>query len=367
MPYEKLLSPVTLGAVALPTRVVMAPLTRNRAGQPGDVPTDLNAEYYRQRADAALIVTEATHISRQGQGYAQAPGIYSDAQEAGWQKVVNAVQAKKGRIALQLWHVGRISHRSLQEGGEAPVAPSAIRADGAQVFVVDAQGRGSMQPTDTPRALDTAEIPKIVDQYAAAAERCKRIGFDMVEVHGANGYLLQQFMSTNTNQRTDRYGGSLDNRARLTLEVLEAVCGVFGADRVGLRLSPNFTGHAIADGESEQISLLVARELSRLHGAYVHIAEPDWVGGKPLSLDFRKSLRKAFNGGLIVCGNYTAQTAEERIVSGLTDAVAFGRPFIANPDLIERFRRDAPLNEADRNTFYGGDAKGYTDYPTLEA
>ncbi|MGQ7932493.1 alkene reductase [Paraburkholderia sp. D1E] len=365
--FEKLLSPVTLGAVGLPHRVVMAPLTRSRASQPGDVPNDLNAEYYRQRSSAALIISEATCVSRQGRGYSLAPGMYSDEQEAGWRNIVETVHREGGRIAMQLWHVGRISHCSLLDRGEAPVAPSAIRASTTKIFVVDAEGQGGMQLADAPRALETSEIPEIISQHVRAAERCKRAGFDMVELHGANGYLLHQFMSTNTNTRTDRYGGSLANRARFTIEVLEAVCSVFGANRVGLRLSPNFTGQDMADTESEKMALFVARELSRLGGAYLHIAEPDWLSGEPLSDQFRHALREAFNGSLVVCGNYTAEAAEARIASGLADAAAFGRPFIANPDLVERFRRNATLSQADRATYYGGDGKGYTDYPTLAA
>ncbi|SOE82998.1 N-ethylmaleimide reductase [Caballeronia arationis] len=366
MPLEKLLSPIRVGALELPNRVVMAPLTRNRASQPGDVPAEMNARYYAQRAGAGLIVTEATQISKQGQGYWGAPGIYSDAQEAGWKAVAGAVHAKQGRIALQLWHVGRVSHRLAQADGGQAVAPSAIRAENTQVFVKREDGSLGFIDVDEPRSLDTDELPGIVLQYVDATNRAKRAGFDMVEVHAANGYLLQQFMSTNTNRRTDEYGGSVKNRVRLTVEVLEAVAGVMGADRVGIRISPNFVGFDLKDTESEASSVYLAKELKRIGIAYLHVAEPDWAGGEPLSHDFRRALRDAYDGAIIACGEYTVEEAEMRIESGEADAVAFGRAFLANPDLVERFRRGAQLNEPIEATFYGGGEEGYTDYPTLD-
>ena len=264
MPLEKLLSPISIGNLELPNRVVMAPLTRNRASQPGDVPSEMNARYYAQRAGAGLIVSEATHISRQGQGYWAAPGIYSDAQEAGWKNVAGAVHARQGRIALQLWHVGRVSHRLAQADGAQPVAPSAIRAEDSQVFVKNEDGTLGFVDVDEPRALETSELPGIVLQYVDATQRAKRAGFDMVEVHAANGYLLQQFMSTNTNRRTDEYGGSVENRVRLTVEVLEAVAGVIGADRVGIRISPNFVGFDLKDAEAEESAIYLVKELKRI-------------------------------------------------------------------------------------------------------
>ena len=365
--YPHLLSPVQAGSVQLPNRVLMAPLTRSRAGQPGDVPTALNAEYYAQRAGAGLIVSEATQISRQGQGYALTPGIHSDAQEAGWKGVTDAVHAAGGRIAAQLWHVGRISHTLVQPDGAAPVAPSAIAAKGAKCFVIQPDGTPANLPASLPRALGTDEIGGIVSDYVEAAHRADRAGFDMVEIHAANGYLLQQFLATNSNTRTDRYGGSLENRARLTLEVVDAVAAELGAGRVGVRLSPHFTGHDIADEQPEESALYLARELGRRGIAYLHIAEPDWAGGPRLGEEFKAALRGNFEGVLVFCGGYTADTAEALIASGTADAIAFGRPFIANPDLVERFRRGAELNEPDRSTFYGGGAKGYTDYPTLKS
>ena len=364
--FTQLLSPLTIGRITLANRTVMAPLTRSRAGQPGDVPRDLNVEYYGQRASAGLIITEASQISRQGQGYAFTPGIYSDAQEAGWKNVVNAVHAKGGRIAVQLWHVGRISHSLLQENGAAPVAPSALIATDSQCFVVQADGTPANVSTELPRALELTEMPGIVAQYRAAAVRAKRAGFDLVEVHAANGYLLQQFMSTNSNVRTDAYGGSLENRARLTLEAVDAAIEEMGADRVGVRISPHFVAHGIADTEAEQMALYLAAEFNNRGIAYLHIAEPDWAGGPLLSDAFRQQLRTAFSGTIICCGGYTAQEADTLIASGMADAVAFGRPFIANPDLVARFSTGAALNKPDRATFYGGEEKGYTDYPTLQ-
>lgn len=363
---DALFQPLSLGSLELPNRIVMPPLTRSRAGQPGDVPGPMNARYYAQRAAAGLIITEASPISRQGTGYAFTPGIYTDAQEAGWRLVTDAVHAAGGRIAMQLWHVGRISHRSLQEGGQAPVAPSAIRSETGEAFALTPEGPRRV-PCDTPRALETAEIAGIVADYAAAATRAMRAGCDMVELHAANGYLLQQFLSTNTNQRTDQYGGSLENRARLTLEVLDAIIAAVGsAARVGVRVSPHFVRHDIRDDETEAIHLYLAREFERRGIAYMHLAEPDWAGGPALTDAFRAALRQAYTGRIIVCGGYDAAKARARLAAGQADLVAFGRAFIANPDLVERLRRGAALNAPDPTTFYGGDERGYLDYPTLE-
>lgn len=364
MTRDPLFAPLRIGAVAAPNRILMAPLTRSRAGQPGDVPTALNAEYYRQRAAAGLIVTEATHVDPHGKGYAWTPGIYSDAQEAGWRSVVDAVHGAGGRIALQLWHVGRISHRWLQPNGEAPVAPSAVQAD-AQCFVVSPEGQPMNAPCDMPRELAVDELPGIVAQYRAAARRARAVGFDLVEVHAANGYLPNQFLSTNTNQRTDRYGGSIENRARFPLEVIDAVADVYGADRVGVRLSPFGVFNDMDDAEAEPMAYYLAEAFAHRGLAYLHIAEPDWAGGPPLTDAFRAGLRQRFTGTLIYCGAYTQASAAARIREGTADAIAFGRPYIANPDLVERFRRGAALNEPDPATFYGGAAEGYTDYPAL--
>jgi len=329
------------------------------------VPRALNMEYYRQRASAGLIVTEATQVSRQGQGYAWTPGIYTDAQEAGWNQVVEGVHAVGGRISLQLWHVGRISHSLLQEGGMAPVAPSALIAENSTCFVVQPDGTPARVPTELPRALALEELPGIVAQYRQAVQRAKRIGFDLVEVHAANGYLLQQFMSTNSNVRTDNYGGTLENRARLTLDVVDAVIAEIGANRVGVRISPHFNAHGIADTQPEEMALYLAKEFSARGIAYLHVAEPDWVGGPMLTDAFRSQLRAAYTGALIYCGGYSAAEANTLIEQGVGDAVAFGRPYIANPDLVARFAQGADLNTPDATTFYGGDEVGYTDYPFL--
>lgn len=363
---KNLMSTLTMGSRTLPNRVMMAPLTRSRASQPGDIPAAMNVEYYAQRASAGLIVTEATQISRQGQGYAWTPGIYTDEQEAGWTKVVQAVHEKSGHIALQLWHVGRISHSLLQGDGLAPVAPSALIAKNSQCFVVQPDGTAENVPCEAPRALALDELPGIVAQYGQAALRGKRAGFDFIEVHAANGYLLNQFQATNSNQRTDAYGGSLENRARLTLEAVDATIAEIGADRVGVRLSPHFAAHDIADAEAEAATLYLAKAFTDRGVAYLHIAEPDWAGGPVLSDAFRTQIRDAFKGVLIFCGGYGAADADALIAQGTADAVAFGRPYIANPDLVERFREGAELNTPDRSTFYGGGAHGYTDYPTLQ-
>lgn len=358
-----LFTPTQVGHIRLSNRVVMAPMTRSRAGA-GETPTALNATYYAQRASAGLIVSEASQISQQGQGYAWTPGIYSDDQVAGWKNVVDAVHAQGGHMALQLWHVGRISHPLLQPNGAPPVAPSAIQAKG-QCFVIQPDGTPANVPTAMPRALATEELPGIVEDYVRGARNAMAAGFDFVEVHAANGYLLNQFLSPNSNQRTDAYGGSLENRARFVLQVVDAVSAAIGADKVGVRLSPQGVFNDIDDPESTAMALHLAKAFSQRDIAFLHIAEPDWAGGQPLSQAFRLQLREAFGGTLITCGGYNAATAEALLGANLVDMVAFGRPFIANPDLVRRLQQNAPLNEPDPSTFYGGAEAGYTDYPAL--
>ncbi len=360
----KLLTPVKVGDTRLANRVVMAPLTRCRTAEPDNVPTELNAEYYAQRATAGLIISEATQISRSGQGYAGSAGMYTDAQEAGWKKVVDAVHAKGGRMSAQLWHVGRMSHSYFQPDGQPPVAPSAIAAEGAKCNIIR-DGQHKFVPCDIPRALTVEEIRQIVEQYKNSAGRAVRAGFDFVEEHAANGYLLQQFQATNTNKRIDRYGGSLVNRARLTLEVLDAMLEVVDKEKLGVRISPYFNINGIADAEPEQMALYLADEFNKRGIAYLSVAEPSWVGGIQLTDTFKKKLRQAYSGTLIYAGEYTAEKAEAAVQSGLADAIAFGRPFIANPDLVERIRQGGPYNVPDRATFYTEGSKGYTDYPTL--
>ena len=359
-PPSDLFTPLRLGAVALENRIVMAPLTRNRAG-PGNVPQALNVDYYAQRASAGLIVTEATQVSPQGVGYPGTPGIHSSAQVAGWRRVTDAVHARGGRIFLQLWHVGRISHPSLQPRGVLPVAPSAIRPQGETIT------HDGPQPFVTPRALETAEIPGIVAQFRRGAAGALAAGFDGVEVHGANGYLLDQFLRDGSNRRRDAYGGPVENRARLLLEVTEAVAEVWGADRVGVRLSPLGSFNSMTDSDPEATFGYVARQLSRFALAYLHVVE-DGMSGGPDGPGFDwAALRRAFGGLYLANGGYDRRRAAEALASGAADLVAFGQLYIANPDLAERFQRDAALNAPDPSTFYGGDARGYTDYPALSA
>ncbi|WP_158045109.1 alkene reductase [Skermanella pratensis] len=359
MSESDLFQPVKLGPYTLANRIVMAPLTRSRANK-DDAPFALHAEYYGQRATAGLIISEATQISRQGKGYAYTPGIHSEAQVAGWKQVTDAVHAKGGRIFLQMWHVGRISHPTLQEDGALPVAPSAIKPEG-KAFTED-----GFVPFVTPRALELDEIPGIVEQYRTAAENAKRAGFDGVEIHAANGYLIDQFLRDGTNKRTDVYGGSVENRARLMLEVTEAVVGVWGGDRVGIRLSPISPANDISDSDPDPVFTYAVEQLNRFGLAYLHLVEGSTGASREVSgaVDLRK-LRRIFNGLYIANNLIDRNTAIELRETSEADLVAFGRPFIANPDLVERLRINAPLNEPDRDTFYGGGAEGYTDYPFL--
>jgi N-ethylmaleimide reductase len=357
MPFEKLLSAFSIGNLELPNRIVMAPLARHRASQPGDVPVELNARYYAQRASAGLIVTEPAHVSPQGRDGHATPGAHSDAQEAGWKSIAGAVHARHGRIALQLGHAGRLSHRRLQHDGAPPVGPSAIRARNAKVFVREDDGSLALVDADEPRPLETNEMAGIVLQYVDAAHRADRAGFAMIEIDASSGFLLHQFIATGSNRRTDEYGGSIVNRLRLVLEVLEAVSGLFGANRVGVRLSPAFRGGDIEDAEAPESALHLAKELDRIGIAYMQLAEADD--------ELRRALREAYSGALIAAGDWTAEEANALIERGAADAVAFGRVFVANPDLVERLMVDARLAEPDFDTLYGGGEQGYTDYPTL--
>jgi len=343
----------------------MAPLTRDRATHGTDAPHALNAAYYRQRASAGLIISEATQISPAGKGYAWTPGIYSEEQVAGWQLVTDAVHDAGGRIYAQLWHVGRISHRSLQPGGVAPVAPSAIQAEGQKTFI-ETGASGEFAQVDTPRALETAELPGIVEEYRHATRCALRAGFDGVEIHAANGYLLNQFLSTNANLRTDAYGGSIENRMRFPLEVVAAVAEVAGPDRTGIRISPVSPANGIEVTDAAAIFFPFVQRLSDLGLAYVHAIEGATAGPRDFKgFDFH-ALRKNFRNAWMVNNGYTKELADEALASGYADLVCFGRPFIANPDLVERLRTGAALNDPDQKTFYGGGAEGYTDYPALE-
>lgn len=354
-----LFSPARFGAIDLANRVVMSSLTRNRAAA-GNVPTPLIAEYYRQRASAGLILTEATPICAEGHGYPRTPGIHTPEQIAGWKQVTQAVHGAGGRIALQLWHVGRISHPDLLPDGTLPVAPSAIRPAG-QVFT----GQG-MKDYVTPRALALAEIPGLITQFAQAARNAREAGFDGVEVHAGNGYLLDQFLRSSTNRRTDTYGGSIENRARLLLDVLDAVCGAIGNDRVGLRLSPVTTFNDIGDEHPQETFDYVVSQLNPLNLAFLDVLQG--TGGAPreqwLPFDYDR-MRALYSGNFIRNNGYDFATAQQAVVSGAADAIAFGRLLLANPDLVERFRRGAPLNAPDYDRLYTGEEKGYTDYPFL--
>ena len=367
---ETLFQPVRVGPFTLPHRLVMAPLTRSRARQPGNVPTPLNACYYAQRASAALIISEATQISLQGQGYAWTPGIHSREQVEGWRQVTAAVHEADGLIFLQLWHVGRISHPALQPDGMLPVAPSAIKPAG-QAFIENAKGEGELVPFVTPRALQTEEMPYLIRQYGRGAKNALETGFDGVEIHAANGYLLDQFLNSSTNQRTDAYGGPVQNRARLLLEVIEAVSAVWGPDRVGVRLSPLGTFNDMGDADPETTFGYLADRLNDYRLAYLHVINPAAAALEqrteldPRARRLLERIREKYHGTLILAGGFDHDTAEAWLEQGQADLIAFGRKFLANPDLPERFRRRAPLNADDPSTYYGGGAHGYTDYPTL--
>ncbi|MBV8045759.1 MAG: N-ethylmaleimide reductase [Paludibacterium sp.] len=364
MSFDKLFTPLKVGAVTLKNRVVMAPLTRLRNTEPGDAPTALAVDYYRQRASGGLLIAEGTHISPTAKGYAGAPGIYSEEQVRAWQPVTAGVHQAGGLIALQLWHTGRISHRSLQPDNDAPLAPSAIRAD-SNTNVRTADGGLARVPCDEPRAMEVSEIEDLLEDYRRATDNARRAGFDLVEIHAAHGYLLQQFLSPQSNLRTDAYGGSIENRARLVLEVVDAVVGEWSADRVGIRISPLGIFNGLSDVGQEEMAHYLVKELARRKLAFLHISEPDWAGGPALTEAFRQAVRAEYPGVIIAAGGYDGDKAEAVIAKGYADAVAFGRSYIANPDLAERLQQGAALNQPDLATFYGGGAKGYTDYPTL--
>jgi N-ethylmaleimide reductase len=349
-----LFDPLKVGALELPNRIIMAPLTRSRAVGAGRVPNALMAEYYVQRASAGLILSEATSVTPMGVGYADTPGIWSDEQVEGWKQVTEAVHQAGGRIFLQLWHVGRVSD-PLFLNGDQPVAPSAVQPKGNVSLV------RPVKPYVTPRALDLEEIPGIVAAYRKGAENAKKAGFDGVEIHGANGYLLDQFLQDSTNQRTDAYGGPIENRARLMLEVTDACIDVWGADRVGMHLAPRRDAHDMGDSAPLETFGYIARELGKRGIAF--IAAREAIGGDSLG----PQLKKIFGGVYIANEKMSKESAEQLLASGDADAVAWGVWFIANPDLVERFKRNAPLNPARPDKFYAQGAEGYTDYPTLQA
>lgn len=357
---SKLFESYQLGRITLPNRLVMAPLTRNRATR-GLAPSPLAAKYYGQRASAGLIITEATQVSPDGQGYQDTPGIYSAQQINGWRKVTDAVHARNGRIFLQIWHVGRISHVRFQPNGQSPVAPSAIRAK-AKSFI-----GGEFVEVSEPRALLRDELPEIVDNFRQAARNAINAGFNGIEIHGANGYLLDQFLRDSSNKRTDDYGGSIQNRARLLLEVGKAIAEEIGRDRTGVRLSPVTPYNDMSDSDPQALFNYVVEQLNELGLVFIHLIEGATGGPRDfMPLDY-VALRQRFKGCYIANNGYNFDLAEDAIASGRADLVSFGKLFIANPDLVERFRAHAPLNAPDPATFYGGDEKGYTDYRALDA
>jgi len=351
---------IRIGELDLANRIVMAPLTRNRAA-PGQVPSALAVEYYRQRASAGLIITEGSQISPEGQGYVDTPGIYNALQVAGWRRVTDAVHAEGGRIVVQLWHVGRVSHVSLQPNGEPPVSSTARRAE-TKTFT-----RDGFVPVSTPRALATDEIPALIARYRDAARRAMDAGFDGVEVHGANGYLIDQFLRDSINDRNDEYGGAVPNRVRFLVEVMQAIAGAIGGGRTGLRLSPvTPSNDAPQDSDPQALFEHAVAQLAPLQLAFVEVVEGQTAGARDFAPFDYAALRRRFDGPWMVNNGYQRQMALGAVASGAADLVSFGRPFIGNPDLVRRLRENAPQNALDSGTFYGGGAKGYIDYPTLD-
>jgi N-ethylmaleimide reductase len=368
-----LLTPTTLGPHTLKNRIVLPPLTRQRAAQPGDLPTALMARYYQQRASAGLMISEGVQIEPRGQGYAWTPGIYSAEQIAGWRQVTDAVHAEGGVLFAQLWHVGRVSHTALQPNGEAPIAPSAIAAHKVKAFIETAPGAGTLVAPSTPRALERDEIAQLVALYAQAARNALAAGFDGVEIHAANGYLVNQFISAHANTRSDEYGGSLANRLRFLREIVQAVAAVVGPSRLGVRFTPLFTSTdqdrvyiGLVEDDPHQTYLEAIKLLEQEGVGYLSIAEADWDNAPDLPPAFRRDVRAAFSGRILYAGRYTAERGARLIEAGLADLVAFGRPFIANPDLPARIANGWPLNPLNPASLYGGAEEGYTDYPFYE-
>lgn len=359
MTIPSLFSPITMGRITLPNRIVMAPLTRSRATEDGNV-KDMHAVYYSQRASAGLIVSEATWVAPSGCGFALTPGICSPSHVDRWKKVTDAVHASHGRIFLQLWHVGRCSHPDLQPGGGLPVAPSALDP-GIRVYTL-----GGFKPAPVPRALKLQELPGIVEQFQCAAENARLAGFDGVEIHGANGYLIDQFLCDESNHREDEYGGPVGNRMRLPLEIVDAVIGVWGADRVGIRLSPTSYLKNCGDSNPEALFSCFVRALSDRNLAYIHVIEGTAYAERD-PCEFKAwSLKQRFRGLYIGNNGYTREMAIQRVEHGQADLVSFGRLFIGNPDLVARLAKNAPLTWADKATYYGGDDGGYTDFVESE-
>ncbi|WP_350655611.1 alkene reductase [Psychrobacter sp. S1-30-MNA-CIBAN-0213] len=366
MAYDNLFEPVKMGTQTLKNRIIMAPLTRLRAVEPGDVPTALAGEYYSQRAaGAGLVIAEATQVSFQAKGYAGAPGIHTKDQMTAWKAIVDNVHAKGGKIVVQLWHTGLVSHDSVQPDGKAPISASGVEV-GARTSLRDSDNKAIRVETTPPRPATADEIKQVIADFAHATKTAREAGFDGVEVHGAHGYLLHQFWVEQTNKRDDEYGGSRENRARLTLDIIDACVAEWDNDHVGVRLSPQGTFNAVEAGYDEDDNIWLVEQINKRGLMYLHLSEPDWAGGTPYNDGFRQRIRDAFDNTIIAAGGYTAEKAERNVRKGYIDAAAFGRDFIANPDLAERIRQDAPLNEQHPESFYGGGAEGYTDYPYLD-
>ena len=368
--FPALFTPLQLGPYTLRNRIVLPPLTRSRSTQPGNIANELMAEYYQQRSSAGFMVSEGTQIEPRGQGYAWTPGIHSAEQIAGWLKVTRAVHDAGGVIFAQLWHVGRVSHTALQPEGQAPVAPSAIPASQVKVFIETAPGSGMLSEPSMPRELTTAEVRELVQYYAQAARNALQAGFDGVELHCANGYLVNQFISAHSNQRSDEYGGSLDNRLRFLREITQAVAEVVGPQRLGVRFAPLFSSTdeervylGLVEDDPQATYLAAIRHLEELGIAYLSLAEADWEGAEELPESFRWAVRRAFSGRILYAGRYDAPRAAAAIEAGWADLIGFGRSFIANPDLPTRIANGWPLNALDSASMYGGTAQGYTDYP----
>ncbi|MBP6495305.1 MAG: alkene reductase [Psychrobacter sp.] len=365
MAHDNLFESVKMGTQTLKNRIVMAPLTRLRAVEPSDVPTALAGEYYSQRTGAGLIITEATQVSFQAKGYAGAPGIHTQDQTIAWKTIVDNVHAKGGKIVVQLWHTGLVAHESVQPDGKAPISASDIDV-GVRTSLRDSQNQAIRVDATPPRPATLDEIKQVIADFAHATKCAQEAGFDGVEVHGAHGYLLHQFWVEQTNKREDEYGGSRENRARLTLDVLDACIDAWDADHVGIRISPLGTFNNVEAGYNEDKNIWMIEQINKRQPMYLHLSEPDWAGGTPYNDGFREKIRAAFDNTIIAAGGYTAEKAEKNVKAGFIDAVAFGRDYIANPDLAERIYQGAPLNEQHPATFYGGGTEGYTDYPFLK-
>ncbi len=365
MAHDNLFETVQMGTQTLKNRIIMAPLTRLRSVEPGDVPTALAGEYYSQRASSGLVITEATQVSFQAKGYAGAPGIHTQDQATAWKVIVDNVHAKGGKIVVQLWHTGLVAHESVQPDGKAPISASDIDV-GVRTSLRDSDNNAIRVDATPPRPATLDEIKQVIEDFANATKLAKEAGFDGVEVHGAHGYLLHQFWVKQTNKREDEYGGSRENRARLTLDVLDACIDAWDKDHVGIRVSPLGSFNNVDAGYEEDKNIWMIEQINKRQPMYLHLSEPDWAGGTPYNDGFRQKIRAAFDNMIIAAGGYTAEKAENNVKAGYIDAAAFGRDYIANPDLAERIRQGASLNDQHPETFYGGGTEGYTDYPFLK-